>query len=308
MTGASGFVGLPAVAELARRGEQVHALTSRASPPQLAGVRWHLADLGEESAVRALVEELRPDVLLHLAWYVEPGLFWEARENVAWVERSLRLLRVFAEGGGRRAVMLGTCAEYDWSPAQGPLSEDSSPISPRTLYGVAKDATRRVSEALAERAGVELAWARLFFLYGPREAPQRLVPSVIRSLLAGEPVSTTLGTQRRDLLHVEDVARALATLLESAVTGAVNIASGKAITLAEVVDQIALTVARPELVLRGVLADRPGEPSLLQADVRRLREEVGFRPEIRLDEGIDRTVAWWRAQGVGSAVAPAGRG
>jgi nucleoside-diphosphate-sugar epimerase len=298
VTGAGGFIGLPMVAQLARAGGQVDALTTRRAPAQVPGVRWHRVDLGDYRAVEALVQELAPERLAHIAWYAEPGSFWQAPENVEWVERSLHLVRCFANSGGRRMVMVGTCAEYDWSAIDGPLSESSSPLGAATLYGAAKDALRRVAEAYAMQEGIELAWARVFFLYGPREAPGRLVSSVVRSLLAGESIETTSGEQIRDFMHVEDVAGAIAALLQSSVVGAVNVASGVAVAVSEVIARAATATGRPELVHRGALPDRAGEPPSLVADVRRLREEVGYRPRWSLADGLADTVRWWQGQEV----------
>jgi nucleoside-diphosphate-sugar epimerase len=296
VTGGSGFIGLPTLAALVRHGEEVHAVSSRPTPPEVPGVHWHQADLGDERATDRLVSDLSPERLVHLAWYVEHGRFWEAPENLVWVERSIRLVRAFARCGGRRAVMLGTCAEYDWSTADGPLHETASPIRPTTLYGVAKDALRRICCVYAELEHFGFAWGRLFFLYGPREAPGRLVSSVIRSLLAGEDIQTTAGAQRRDFLHVDDVAQAIVELLDSGAIGPVNIASGTSASVAEVIDRIALVIGRPELVQRGALPTCVGEPPVLVADVSRLRDEVGFRPHVDLPDGIAHTVAWWRAR------------
>lgn len=299
VTGASGFIGIPLLRALAEQGEEVHAL-ARHDPPaevtDLAAVRWHRLDLADERSLVELLGVIEPERLIHLAWYVEHGRFWTAPENVVWVERSLSLLRAFAQAGGQRAVLLGTCAEYDWSDAGEPLSELRSPLAPATLYGVAKDSLRRLASAYSEQAGFELAWGRLFFLYGPREAPGRLVAAVIRSLLAGEQVQTSSGTQRRDFLHVDDVGRALAALAASTAVGPVNIASGEAVAIGEVVDRIAALTGREELVLRGARADAPNDPPLLAADAARLRDEVGFAARLTLDEGIAQTVEWWRAE------------
>jgi nucleoside-diphosphate-sugar epimerase len=304
VTGAGGFIGLPTVMQLARAGDRIDALTTRSSPPQVPGVRWHRVDLADRPAVESLMHELAPERLAHIAWYAMPGSFWRAAENVEWVEHSLHLTRCFLRAGGRRVMMVGTCAEYDWSAAADPLSEPSSPLRPATLYGAAKDALRRVVGAYAEQEAVEFVWARVFFLYGPREAPGRLVSSVVQSLLAGEPVDTTSGEQVRDFMHVEDVAAALAALLESSVVGAVNVASGEPVSVSEVLAAAAAAVGRPELIRRGALPDRPGEPARLVADIARLREEVGFRPRWSLADGIADTVEWWRAQ----TPTPAGTG
>ena len=84
--------------------------------------------------------------------------------------------------------------------------EQRTPLRPATLYGAAKHALHTVAARYAEQAGFELAWGRIFFVYGPGEPDGRLVPSVGRALLAGEPVPTTRGDQVRDFMHVEDVA------------------------------------------------------------------------------------------------------
>jgi nucleoside-diphosphate-sugar epimerase len=297
VSGAGGFVGLPVLARLAQADAEVHALHTRPQPPVLEGVHWHRLDLADPVALEQVLAELAPERLVHLAWYTEHGRFWHAPENVLWVERSLRLLRAFVRHGGQRLVMLGTCAEYDWELATGRLVEHSSPLAPTTLYGVAKDALRRLAGAYTQQAGVELAWGRLFLLYGPREAPGRLVASVIRSLLAEAPVAIGSPGRVRDLLHVEDAAGAVVALLDSTVVGAVNIASGVEVTVGEVVERIARLLGRPELVCWEALLDRRGEPPLLAADVARLHDEVGFRPRLGLDEGLAATVRWWQEQG-----------
>jgi nucleoside-diphosphate-sugar epimerase len=295
VTGATGFIGRAVLEMLARDDEEVHALSSQPQDAIPSHVTWHRADLGDDAAVARTLETIKPGRLLHLAWYVEHGRFWESPQNVVWVERSLQLMRSFARAGGERAVMVGTCAEYDWSRIDGALHETRSPTAPETLYGVAKDGLRRIGSRYAQVAGLEFAWARLFFLYGPHEAPGRLVSSVIRHLLIGDVVRTTSGTQKRDFLHVSDAARALVGLLDSRVVGPVNVASGEATAVSDVVDQIAKIIERPDLIDRGALVDRDG-PSLLLADVARLRCEVGFQPSISLIDGLAETVAWWRAQ------------
>jgi nucleoside-diphosphate-sugar epimerase len=257
-------------------------------------VRWWQRDLDDRESIQRLLAELRPERLVHLAWFVEHGSFWQSPENLAWVTRSIDLVMSFVAAGGRRAVLAGSCAEYDWQDSEEPFAELRSPLAPATLYGVAKDSLRRLLGAYAEGEGLELAWGRLFFLYGPREAPSRLVPSVVNALLAGEPAETSSGTARRDFMHVADAAGAFAALVDSAVTGPVNIATGEAVPIAEVVQTLAELAGRPELVRLGALPDRPGEPQLVAAEVTRLREEVGYAPRVQLREGLADAIAWWR--------------
>jgi len=255
-------------------------------------VSWHEADLLAGGAVVAeLVEELRPELLVHLAWYAEHGRFWSSLENVRWVEASLALLRAFIAAGGRRAVMAGSCAEYEWSRERYP---EDAPLAPATLYGAAKHGLHVVASALAAQAGVELAWARLFFLYGPCEDPARFVPSLALALLRGQPAPMSEGSQRRDFMHVADAGAAFAALAGSSFTGAVNVASGEGVALRELGQRIARAAGREQLLRIGARALPAGEPPALIADVARLREQVGFRPRVGLEQGLAQTIDWWR--------------
>jgi nucleoside-diphosphate-sugar epimerase len=259
-----------------------------------ADVRWHAADLLDAPQRRALAAAVGASHLLHLAWYAEPGAFWTAPENAAWVEASIRLLRVFADHGGKRVTMSGSCAEYDWTGA-GRLSEHDTPVRPATYYGRCKAALASVGEGLAAERGFSFSWGRIFFVYGPHEQPGRLVSQVAEALVRGEPAPTSEGNQRRDFLHARDVAAAFVALLDSDVTGAVNIGSGSAVPVRQVVSEIADAAGRPDLVRWGEVPPRPGDPPLIEADVGRLRDEVGWRPAISLAEGIRETVEWWKA-------------
>jgi nucleoside-diphosphate-sugar epimerase len=287
LTGATGFVGRHTLIALARGGHDVHAV-ARQRGPDLAGVTWHESDL---LAGRELVGAVEPEILVHLAWYAEHGKFWSSTENVRWVEASLALLRAFTAAGGRRAVIAGTCAEYEPS---GEVYSESAPQRPETLYGAAKHGLHMVASAFAAEAGLSLAWGRLFFLYGPFEAPERFVASLVLALLRRERARMTEGTQLRDFLHVVDAGAAFAALADSSLTGAVNIASGRGVTLRELATLIARDIGSIELLDIGGMPRREGEPPSIVADVHRLEGELGWHPRIALEDGVRDTVTWWR--------------
>ena len=222
VTGATGFVGRAVVPLLQKRGFEVHAVGR--TEPLHSGLTFHAADLLASAQVSTVVAAVRASHLLHLAWYAEPGLYWKSARNLDWVAASLHLVRGFAEAGGRRVVVAGTCAEYEWGSPR--FYETQSACVPATLYGAAKDGLRRLLEAYAEVAGLSLAWGRIFYLYGPCEKPGRLVSDAIQRLLAGERFPTSEGRQKRDFLHIADAAAAFATLLDGSVGGPVNIGSG----------------------------------------------------------------------------------
>lgn len=290
LTGASGFVGLPTARALAALPEiEVHSLCRSALPP-LAGVVPHRGDLLSDS-LRPLLDTIRPKILVHLAWYAEPGAFWNSPRNLDWVAASVRLFRAFADSGGRRIVSVGTCAEYDWS--DGVCREGVTPLRPATLYGVCKNATREVLEAFGREEGLTTAWARLFHLYGPREDVRRLVASLASALLAGREAPCSSGEQARDFLHVEDAATLLARLAISDATGAFNVGSGQAVPVRQVCETVARLAGRPDLLRAGKVATRSGEPALLVADMTRARRELAWSPDFDLETGLALTVAWW---------------
>lgn len=296
ITGGTGFIGRQAIPKLLALGYEVH-LASR-TPPEIYRdepfVHCHRCDLFDQQQQASLIEEVCPSHLMHFAWCTTPGEYWTSPENIEWVQCSLALLQSFIKAGGRRVVFAGTCAEYDWS--HGHCSESSTPAAPASPYGVCKNALRQIFDSYCRRTGVQGAWGRIFFLYGPYEHPSRLVPSTIQSLLQGKRALCNHGQLVRDFLHVSDVAAAFVALLESDVTGCVNIASGRPIAIREIVDTIAGQMGCRQLVDYGKSAISDGQPQMLVGDAIRLSEEVSFRPQIDLTEGLSTTIDWWRSR------------
>jgi nucleoside-diphosphate-sugar epimerase len=295
VTGASGFVGRHAAAALEARGYEVHAVTRRSRADTGAGdVRWHSGDLLDRAHTERLLRAVAPSHLLHLAWYAEPGLYWESPENDRWRRASVDLLRAFAAAGGRRAVVAGTCAEYDWAAETEAMSERRTPLAPRGAYGAAKNALRRDLERWSAETGSSSAWARLFFLFGPAEDPRRLVPSVARALLSGRPAEMSTGRQVRDFLLSSEAAAAMAALLDGEVTGPVNVGSGYGVSVRRLVELVGEAAGRSDLLRMGALPDRADEPPRVVADARRLQHEVGWGPSGELVAWVEETVGWWR--------------
>jgi len=294
VTGARGFIGRHCAAELVSLGHEVHGVTSSAAPGA-KDVTWHRADLLQGDGASAVLRDVRADVLVHLAWVTTPGAFWADPSNDAWLAASRKLVAGFVAGGGKRVVVAGTCAEYDWSG--GVCDEATTPLRPSTLYGRRKDELRADVERSAAASGVSWAWGRVFWLYGPGEPLPRLVPSIIASLLRDEPALCTEGTQRRDFLHVADVGAAMARLAASGVLGAVNIGSGDAVPVADVALKIGELMGKPSLIRLGARQAPAGDPPLVVAATRRLRDEVGFTPRWDLAAGLEQTIAAMRAGG-----------
>ena len=157
-------------------------------------------------------------------------------------------------------------------------------------------ALRVANAAFVRERQMSYAWGRIFYLYGGPEPEGRLVPSVARALIDGEEAKCGSGAGRRDFIEARDAGAAFAALIDSDVSGPVNVASGESHTIAEVAQTIAELVGRPKLLRLGALADRPGEPATLTADIGRLREAAGFTPAVMLREGLTEAVKFWRTR------------
>jgi len=295
MTGATGFIGRPTADALRRAGCQVHALTRKAS--NMEGVHGHMVDLLDPDAVAEAVSDIQPSHLMHLAWDLSD---LDAPHHLTWVRASLHLLEQFTMAGGDRAVIAGTCFEYDAS--YGYCTEALTPTNPDTFYGQAKASLSALAQSYAEVTGLSLATARIFFVFGPRQSSRQLIPDVIESLLAGEEAACTHGQQVRDDLHVADVAGACVALLQSEVEGSVNVGSGVPTRLQDMIYTVADVLGNRSLVSLGARRADPDESPFLVANPARLYEEVGWTPSFTMRDGLHDTVDWWTTKASSSKI------
>jgi len=250
-------------------------------------------DMQDSEALTQVLGSAEPDLCLHLAWYVVPGRYPSALDNLDSVAASAGLLRALSRTSCRRLVFVGSSAEY--APSDDCLTEQSA-IEPRTLYTACKTAVALMTTQVAARCGWTAATARVFNIYGPREPESRLVPSVISSLLAGRQVQLTSGAQVRDFLHVEDVADALWTVATSELTGGVNIASGTPTTVGAVATEIACQLGRADLLQFGAVPTRSSDAASVCAGRGRLHEELRWMPRFDLGSGLSHTIDWWKRE------------
>ncbi|MDD2707151.1 MAG: NAD(P)-dependent oxidoreductase [Verrucomicrobiae bacterium] len=291
VTGATGFIGRAVLPLLAREGWEIQAVSSRIPSREADGIHWRQCDLLNLEDARKLVKEAAATHWLHLAWYVKPGQYWNSPENFRWVTATLAMAEAFQAAGGKRLVAAGTCAEYDWN--YGYCREDITPLTPGTVYGKSKNLLQQMLAAYGEARNLEVAWGRIFNLYGPHENMERLVPMAIHALLRGEPVPCTHGGQIRDFLHVDDVASAFVQLVSSTATGAFNVASNVPVAIRDILAVIAGRLSGQNLLRPGMMPAAADDPPLVVGDNRRLCS-LGWKPGIGLESGIAQTVQWWK--------------
>ncbi len=279
LTGATGFIGRYVARELERQGIEYFGL-QRGKPSNDRAIQMDLLGTNE---LEALFQKLKPTHLVHVAWYAEHGKYWDSNLNLQWISATKRLVEAFCVSGGQHVVITGTCAEYDWTYDY--YVEDVTPINPKTLYGICKDTTRRIIELSVEKHGVSMSWARIFYPYGPGEDSQRLIPSLFKAF-KGEvsPFGVNLNNYR-DLLHVEDAAKAILACAQSKYVGAVNVCSGRPVQICDIVHAVAkITNSDPEIILKLVPAKREANQYLVGENKK--LQGLGWKQEITLDQGF----------------------
>jgi nucleoside-diphosphate-sugar epimerase len=297
VTGSRGFLGTHVVRALLASGRDVAilirgALASEPVADVPEGLSILPASLEDPATLRRQLEHWRPDACIHLAWYAEPGRYLEALENIAALNGTLALLQELKRVDCASVAMTGTCAEYDTD--QGWLHEDT-PLRPRTLYAASKASASLLAQQLAKGSRTNVAWARVFYPYGPFEDDRRAVPALIASLLDGRRFAASSGDQVRDYIYAKDVADAFVTLIDRNATGSFNVSSGSPITVRSLMETIGDRLGRRELIDFGAATARQWEPRFICGDNSRLRA-LDWAPKYTLGEGVDETIAWWRTQ------------
>lgn len=293
LTGAAGFIGSHTARSLIKAGHQVVALIRPGgNTRRISDILYHLnvveTDLSDASKMKRIVSQVHPEACLHIAWVTEPGIYLSSRENINCLSASLALASELADAGCSRFVGVGSCFEYDLS--RGFLSE-SSPLQPGSLYAACKLGCAFALEQIGAQSGMTTTWARLFYLYGPGEDHRRLVPSVANGLIRGEHVSVSSGEAIRDFLHAGDAADALCAVLESELTGPVNIGSGRPVSVREVVEVIGKILGRPELIGWGERPNNATDPPFVCANTRLLLEKTSWKPAFNLEDGLQQCIS-----------------
>jgi nucleoside-diphosphate-sugar epimerase len=302
VTGAAGFLGSHLVPRLIDGGAQVCALDFAGAP------NWGLIErAGVRAAIRADVRSLADgvhdralgllDTIIHLAAIGVVSDVADVRDLVMTNVNGTLAALLAAQRTGARLINCGSCFEYG---AGSNWNEDALP-APATEYGATKAASWLIAQSFARRTGLELVSLRPFTMYGPMEPPGRLIPSVIRQALAGSDIDLTPGGQARDFVYVEDVADAFsaAVTTTTGVGGTFNVCTGTAVTVRDIVQRVLRVTGSASVARFGALPYRSTEVPVLSGDPSRTEQGLGWRARVSLDEGLDRTIAWFRAMGAG---------
>jgi UDP-glucuronate 4-epimerase len=311
VTGGAGAIGSHLVEALLARGERVAVLDSfhpfypRAYKERnLAAARQHAGfaglhegDVRDAALVARVLEELRPEAIVHLA--ARAGVRPSLEDPVGYVESNVTgtavLLAAAAEAGVGRFVFASSSSVYGERP-RGPFSEDLAADRPLSPYGATKRAGELLCHAAHHTTGLAVTCLRFFTVYGPRQRPDLAIHKFARLALERKPVPVYGdGSAERDFTYVSDIVDGVIRALDRCDGYAIyNLGRGQPVTLAETIAALEAALGFP--IERAHQPEQTGDVPRTWASIDRARAELGYDPRVELREGIAAFVAWLRRE------------
>jgi len=322
VTGGAGFIGSAVIRRAIRAGHSVinldkltyaGSLTNVAEVADSPAYAFEKADICDRAAVDAILDRHKPDAIMHLAAesHVDrsidgPAAFMET--NIIGTYTMLEAARAYWTAQGKpesfRFHHISTDEVFGSLPADpGVKFTEDTPYDPRSPYSASKASSDHLVRAWAETYGLPVLLTNCSNNYGPYHFPEKLIPVVILKALAGAPIPIYgKGDNIRDWLFVEDHADALLLVVQKGAPGrSYNIGGENEATNLELVQKICAILDEkrpgnaPYAEQITFVADRPGHDQRYAIDPTRIREELGWRPSVTLDEGLEKTIDWYLA-------------
>lgn len=297
VTGATGFVGSAFVRHAVAGGARVTVIARATSDHwRLEPVQGRYATVTNPIEVAGGLLEAEgatAELFVHFAAAGVNQTFDDVDAMVATnVTGTLHALHAATRLGVSRFVLVGTSGEY----GPGVSIAEDAPLRPTSEYGATRASATLLAQAYGGRRGLDVVVVRPFAVYGPYEAAYRLVPYCIVRGLRGEPMSLSSGVQTRDYVHVDDVARGIerACVVAAARSGVFNLCSGVEASVADAARLVARLCGGRSAIETGTRPAIPGEMWRTTGSPRRAHDVLGWSATHSLEEGLDRTIGWFR--------------
>jgi dTDP-glucose 4,6-dehydratase len=307
VTGGAGFIGSNFVRYWAGRrpGDEVvvlDALTYAGNRDNLAGLEERITfvqgDVCDQELVERLLGRHRTEVVVHFAAeshnslaVVEPGRFF--RTNVVGTQT---LLEASRRRGIERFHHVSTCEVYgDLDLDSGEAFTEESPYRPRTPYNASKAGADHAVRSYWHTFGLPVTISNCCNNYGPYQFPEKLIALFATNALDDKPLPLYASkANRREWIHVEDHCRAIEAVILGGTPGRTyHVGTGEEASIEQVADAVLAALGKPAS-LKTVVPDRPGHDRRYLLDSSRIRSELGWQPLIGFEEGLVRTVEWYR--------------
>ncbi len=317
ITGAEGFIGSHLTRRLAEEGAEVTALVlPGADLSRLTGleskVRIQPVDIADEAGVKELADEVRPEVVFHLAAFTDVGRSWEKLDQALSVNLGGTVNLIKALQGGECKMMVAACTAEAYGKNAPPFREEMA-LDPLSPYSFSKAAATRLCRMAPASLGVPVVILRLFLAYGPGQGEERFLPQLIRAGTEGRSFKMTGGKQTREYTYIDDVVEGFLLAARKGKGGGevYNLGSGEEIAVGDLVSLVGEVLGKEIALDPEPLPYRTNEIMRLIGDHAKIEKELGWKAEVGLKEGLEKTVAWEQGrqgcQGQPRTATPRGR-
>jgi UDP-glucuronate 4-epimerase len=326
VTGAAGFIGFHLCARLLRDGYRVVGLDNFSDyyDPQLKHARlqairdqssfvFHVADLGDRSAVAAIFEQAHPACVINLA--AQAGVRYSIKNPYPYVESNIVGFLNVLEGCRRHAVehlVFSSSSSVYGANTHMPFSTHDNVDHPVSLYAATKKSNELMAHSYSHLYGLPCTGLRLFTVYGPWGRPDMSYFMFTRAILEGKPIEVfNHGKMQRDFTYIDDIVTGIAAVMNQkpkvnpnwdsdnpapessyAPYRIYNIGNNKPVPLSTMIQLLETALGRK--AIKNYLPMQDGDVAVTYADIDDLTAAVGFRPQTSIDEGLPRFVAWYR--------------
>ena len=233
ITGSTGFIGNSLVNFFLSKKYDVFAISRKnISNSKIQFIKVNIFD---HKKINKIIKKIKPDYLIHLAWEADPKKYLNSKNNFQWLHSSLNLYLNFCKHGGKRALITGSCAEYDFNKFF--LKEDFIKKKNYSRYSLCKETFLNHAFKISKIFNSQLLWARLFWIYGLNQKKGRLIPDLIKSAKNNKKIYLKNPNFFINLLNVYDVSVALFKAFQSQLNGIINIADKKNIKVIDIANK-----------------------------------------------------------------------
>jgi nucleoside-diphosphate-sugar epimerase len=294
LTGGTGFIGRYVVNQLEKEGFNILLLTRASKENIFSVIKSKKVDivsgnLSDINKWKNKLKQFKPDTTIHLAWEGIPD--YGVGTSIKNLKYGLNLFEELAELGCRKIICTGSCWEYGQN--QGEISEDLS-VKSSNVFTAAKNALHWLGREIAKENNIQFIWTRFFYVYGPGQRENSLIPYIIKCVKEGKKPKIKTPSARNDFIYVDDVAKAIVAILKKCDQSTVyNIGSGYSTSIQDIIK-----IVYSELNLQHKPKDKLFNTKNIcsdnfWADISKIEKEIGWKPKMDIENGIKKIISFY---------------
>ncbi len=288
VTGASGFIGLPLLDKLSKDGHDVLAISRSKIINLPCNVSWIESDISQHKTYKDYLRQFSPEVIVHLAWQDIPD--YSIEKSISNLYNSINIISfVLGLGCCEKVIVSGSC--FELNQLQGECLEVTKGES-KDHFTWAKHSLYSWLEMMCKQLGMDLLWMRIFYVYGPRQRPETLIPSIITSLKSGQLPSLKTPKNANDFVYIDDVVDAFSkAVLVDSNSMIYNIGSGISTPVLDIC-RIAENIVLGTDMLTKEMEDSSKDVTCdvdFWANYTNSKKYLSWKPNTSIEDGINKT-------------------